>query len=239
LDPIRKEEFEFSVFYLDSRRGGRLLELGCGAGAMLKLMQDLGWEVEGVDFDASAVARARAKGLKVHLGTLSDKRFPSGTFDAVVGSHFIEHVQEPAETLNECHRVLKPGGTLVLITPNADGWGRRFYGRDWRGLEPPRHLYIFTLSALAVICRRAGLDVVECRSVTRANGILKESRRLRREDGTQMGRSISWGVRLWEEVRGLAQWCASLVDSRAGEELLLIGRKGGDGAVPGCRGPAP
>src|SRR5206468_4239492 len=135
--------FEFSVFYLPSMRDGRLLEIGVGSGQMLAAMRTHGWQVEGVDLDPAAVRNAQAKGLPVKLGTLEEQNYPDCSFDAIVMSHVIEHVPAPVSFLNECRRVLKPHGRLVLITPNSDSLGHRLYDRNWRGLEPPRHLHIF------------------------------------------------------------------------------------------------
>lgn len=226
LNPLRRANFDFSVFYLKSKPHGRLLELGCGSGAMLKSMKDLGWHVAGVDFDLAAVEQARRKGITVYSGTLVDQKFPDQTFDAIVASHFIEHIPDPLGTLRECQRLLKPGGLLVVITPNADGWGHRLYGADWRGLEPPRHLQIFTPSSLSLIFSQAGFVDFDCRSVVRANGILLASKMLRSRGKLNRERFLSAVPRLWAEVTGLAQWAVSAVDYAAGEEIVMISARG-------------
>ena len=74
--------------------------------------------------------------------------YPADSFDAVIMSHVIEHVPQPRELLAECARLLKLGGRLVMLTPNAESFGLDYYGRCWRGLEPPRHLQIFSQPAL-------------------------------------------------------------------------------------------
>lgn len=224
LDPPRRESIDLSVFWLKSKPKGRLLEVGCGSGATLKSMKELGWQVEGVDFDAAAVEQARRKGLTVHLGTLTEQKLPENTFDVIAASHFIEHVPDPIDMLRECRRLLKPGGLLVLITPNARSWGHRLYLADWRGLEPPRHLRIFTRSSLAATCTQAGFNPGDCRSVVRTNTILLESRMLRRTGKADSVRRPLWAF-LWAEVTGLFQWAVSFVDREAGEEIVLISAK--------------
>jgi SAM-dependent methyltransferase len=224
LNPIRRASFDFSVFYLRSKVQGRLLELGCGSGAMLQSMEGLGWRVDGVDFDPVAVAQARDKGLTVHLGSLSEHVFPTETFDAITASHVIEHVCDPLGVLRECRRILKPGGLLVLITPNAASWGHRIYRADWRGLEPPRHIRIFTPFSLATLCRRAGFNLVLSRSMVRSSGILLASRRLKRGERVLSGRP-GWPLRLWDEIRSLVQWAGTFVDPEAGEEILSVSAK--------------
>src|SRR5207248_6733900 len=113
LNPLRRNTLDLSVFWLRSKPYGRLLELGCGSGQTLGRMHELGWQVEGLDFDPSAVEQSRRKGLTVHLGTLAEQNIPDNTFDAVVGNHFIEHVPDPVDVLRECRRLLKAEGLLV------------------------------------------------------------------------------------------------------------------------------
>ncbi len=225
LHPIRRANFDISVFFLKAKPNGRLLEMGCGGGAMLKLMKELGWQVEGVDFDPAAVAHARESGIQVHLGTLAEQKLPDEAFDAITASHFIEHLPDPLRELQECRRLLKPGGMLVLLTPNAESWGHGIYQTDWRGLEPPRHLHIFTPASLAGMCRRTGLNLCHCRSIMRGSGMLLASRILRRSGKANWTRSPSWGLRVWDELASLVQWAGSFVDSAAGKEILLISKK--------------
>jgi 2-polyprenyl-3-methyl-5-hydroxy-6-metoxy-1,4-benzoquinol methylase len=225
LHPIKRANFDFSVFYLSSKPSGRLLELGCGSGAMLKSMKNLGWQVEGVDFDPVAVGQAREKGLTVHLGTLAEQKFPDEAFDAITACHFIEHLPDPLGVLQECRRLLKPGGVLVLLTPNARSWGHRIYKADWRGLEPPRHLHIFTPSSLAQMCQQAGFNLCHCRSTVRGSGMLLASGIQRRAAKTDLTRFATWALGLEARIRSAAQWAGSFVDSAAGEEVLLISKK--------------
>lgn len=145
------------------RPKGRLLDLGCGAGAYLLEMQSLGWEVEGVDFDPAAVAAAKVHGLNVRSGCLEDQRYPSGSFDVIMMFHVVEHLPRPIETLKEVLRVLKPGGELFLFTPNTKSLGHRLFGAHWRGLEPPRHLHLFSAASLRRTLLMAGFGDISIR----------------------------------------------------------------------------
>jgi 2-polyprenyl-3-methyl-5-hydroxy-6-metoxy-1,4-benzoquinol methylase len=118
--------------------------------------------VEGVDFDIQAIESARLKhGLQVHRGDIKAPGFPNAHFDAITLNHVIEHVPEPLALFNEAFRLLKPGGRLVMATPNTASLGHRTFGQYWRGLEPPRHLHLFSRNTLAGCSRRAGLHIVE------------------------------------------------------------------------------
>jgi 2-polyprenyl-3-methyl-5-hydroxy-6-metoxy-1,4-benzoquinol methylase len=148
LHPGRREDVDFSVMYLPADPKGHLLEIGCGSGQILKRMHQMGWQVEEVDFHPSAVENARRKGLEVHLGTLESQSYPNEHFDVIFMSHLIQHVHDPLRFLREGYRILKPGGQLILVTPNNESLGHKSFKETWRGLEVPRHLYLFTLKAL-------------------------------------------------------------------------------------------
>lgn len=146
--------------YLDQCKPGRLLEVGFGGGRFLNRIRGAGWQVEGIDFDPAATARARDSfGLNVQTAELASMQYPDKQFDAIVMSHTIEHLPDPRATLVECHRILKADGRLVISTPNADGLAHALYGSDWRGLEPPRHLQIFSLTSLRELLVQIGFEI--------------------------------------------------------------------------------
>jgi 2-polyprenyl-3-methyl-5-hydroxy-6-metoxy-1,4-benzoquinol methylase len=165
LMPNKSFYLDTHVMFLPAVRNGRLLDVGCGNGERLELLKQLGWSVKGIDLDRPAVEAAREKGLDTDCGDLKSMNYPADSFDAVIMSHVIEHVPHPRELLTECARVLKPGGRLVMLTPNAESFGLDYYGRCWRGLEPPRHLQIFSQPALEQIVKQAGLNVVKGKSL--------------------------------------------------------------------------
>jgi 2-polyprenyl-3-methyl-5-hydroxy-6-metoxy-1,4-benzoquinol methylase len=101
------------------RPGDRVLEVGSGDGAILSLLKDLGTRPTGLDPDAEAAAFASRK-LRVDVlaGEFETADFSGRRFDAVVMIHLIEHLYEPVEALVRARRLLRPGGTLFLETPN-------------------------------------------------------------------------------------------------------------------------
>jgi len=128
--------------------GGRLLDVGCGNGGFLMLAKQVGWQVEGLDFDAGAVQAARSRGLDVHHGGIEVLEEHSARYDVITLCHVIEHVYDPIAILRRLHALLKPGGVLWLDTPNLSSLGASRFGPHWRALEPPRHLVLFTPSSL-------------------------------------------------------------------------------------------
>jgi len=216
--------------------GARLLEIGFGSGAQLRRMRELGWEVTGVDVDPAAVAAARNRGFDVRLGELAAQRFPDGTFDAIYASHVIEHVPEPESLLRECHRLLRPGGVFVVVTPNVRSWGHRVFGEAWFSLEPPRHLVLLGPRALQAAARRAGFGVVEVRTSVRIAFIVWITSRDIGADGRVT--SFNGAVPLGRLLRGTAAHVAEALLMRtrpeAGEEIVLTARRTGP-TMPGVR----
>ncbi len=221
LHPGRRTDIDFKVFFLNAKPDGRLLEVGCGNGEMLNGLDKLGWKVEGLDLDINAVHIAQAKGLTVHLGDLAQQKYPDDKFDVIAMSHLIEHVYDPLALLNECKRVLKPGGRVVCVTPNAESWGHGLYGADWRGLEPPRHLHIFNPTSLQELVRRVGFDKIDCRSIPRARGIFLASNSLHKSGRIQHSGRYSIRQRVWAEAMELVEWLLLFFKKNSGEEVFL------------------
>jgi 2-polyprenyl-3-methyl-5-hydroxy-6-metoxy-1,4-benzoquinol methylase len=144
------------VFWLPARDKGLLLDVGCGNGQPLQRFAQAGWTAVGIDTDVEAVAAACSFGLDARAGSLKAQNFPDQHFDLILMSHVIEHVADPVDELNECRRVLKRSGSLVIATPNARGLGHRVFGRHWLGLETPRHLQVFTPGALTRLLAMSG-----------------------------------------------------------------------------------
>jgi 2-polyprenyl-3-methyl-5-hydroxy-6-metoxy-1,4-benzoquinol methylase len=184
--PLR-QQLDFFYRHLP-RKSGRLLDVGCGNGVFLLRAKAAGWEVLGVEPDPIAAATARQSGLEVHAGTM-DTFDETPSFNVVTSSHVIEHVHDPAGFLNQMFRLLRVGGMLWLATPNAQSLGHRRFGRAWRGLEPPRHLAIFSARALRTLLAEAGFTQI-CfhRRGRGANYILDASREIARSEGAEIRR---------------------------------------------------
>lgn len=120
---------------------GHLLDVGCGEGTFLALIQKEGWQVSGTEFSAYA-ARHAADRLKTDIfcGELPAAGFPEDSFDVVTMWHVLEHVGDPKRYLAEIHRILKPSGLLVVAVPNFHNLVFRFFYRIIKG----RKLKLFT-----------------------------------------------------------------------------------------------
>jgi SAM-dependent methyltransferase len=185
-------------------------------------MQSAGWRVTGLEPDPVA-ARLASKRLHVEISssTLREVSYPAASFDAVTMQHVIEHVHDPIGEMTECCRILKPGGLLVIVTPNIASAGHKWFKGDWRGLEPPRHVHLFTPKSLAACAQAAGIGIKSLWTSARlAPGIWIESRAISKRkagDMKKMG-SLSGGLAflLWERA-------TQALRADAGEELFFVG----------------
>jgi len=157
LMPNNRAIIDASMRHLPkAKEGQQLLDLGCGNGAFLLRARSAGWDVSGVDFDAKAVETACSQGLDVRLGGVETMDPSIEQFDVITLAHVIEHVHHPVAVLQACYRLLKPCGFLWIETPNIASEGHRLFGTAWRGLEPPRHLVLFTLESMRNALSTAG-----------------------------------------------------------------------------------
>jgi 2-polyprenyl-3-methyl-5-hydroxy-6-metoxy-1,4-benzoquinol methylase len=161
LQPRRRAQIDAEMRHLEKPRpGAALLDVGCGNGVFLERARDIGWRVLGVEPDPRAAAVARSQGLDVHLGGIEILDEISGEFDLITMSHVIEHVHDPISLLRACRRLLRSGGRIWIETPNLDSIGHSIYGASWRGLEPPRHLVLFTYLSLRRAVHQAEFNCV-------------------------------------------------------------------------------
>jgi SAM-dependent methyltransferase len=137
---------------------GRVLDIGCGPGFLLRAFQERGWDVYGTEFSEESAAHAREElKLPVSVGDIAGLRLEAGRFDAVVMWHVLEHMGEPAATVAEVARLLRPGGVLLCAVPNFGSFEARVARDKWFHLDVPRHLSHFTVEALTTLLAVHGL----------------------------------------------------------------------------------
>jgi SAM-dependent methyltransferase len=134
---------------------GRLIDIGCGPGALLDVARDLGWRPEGHDISAQTVAVAQAHGHTVHVGALDDLD-AEGAFAAATMIEVVEHLPDPRPTLRAAARLLNPGGVLLLTTADAGSLRARAKRKRWGYIQPPTHVSYFTRRSMNTVLRQCG-----------------------------------------------------------------------------------
>jgi 2-polyprenyl-3-methyl-5-hydroxy-6-metoxy-1,4-benzoquinol methylase len=136
---------------------GRVLDVGCGRGLLLREFQRRGWDVQGTEMSETAARYPReVLHLPVEVGNLEDLTLPAGSFDAVTVWHVLEHLPDPRVLLAEAQRLLKPDGALLVGVPNFGGWEGRLARDKFFHLDVPRHLTHLTRPTLAKALAEAG-----------------------------------------------------------------------------------
>jgi SAM-dependent methyltransferase len=146
------------------RDTNRWLDVGCGAGTLIRAASGLGWTVVGTELAPPAVDAAREAGLDVRLGELSELDLEADTFDVVSLVEVLEHVPEPRRLLAEVTPLIRPGGALYLTTPHVRGIDARLLGTDWGAVAPPEHLQLFSVGGMRSALESCGLKVVRVRT---------------------------------------------------------------------------
>jgi SAM-dependent methyltransferase len=145
------------------------LDVGCGVGNLVAALRGHGCEVQGIDIDATAVAMGQAAGRPLLAGPLDEQAFASGAFGTVVMNHTLEHVLDPLTVLQQVHRLLRPGGRLIVFVPNYRGLIARVMGPRWLFWIPEAHVWHFDRGTLDRLATRSGFAT---RSIT-SRGVLE------------------------------------------------------------------
>ena len=168
---------------------GKLLEIGCAQGHLMRRAARRGWDVFGVEIDGSARARLTPEfsGRVRFIRSESDySAIESSRYDVVCSYQVFEHLLHPAEAVRHWVRALSAGGLLVVDTPNAASLGARWHQGRWVQHGVQEHFVIFSTRAVTRLYRAHGLEVVQIRfggsppvftrserAVTRARGLLR------------------------------------------------------------------
>jgi 2-polyprenyl-3-methyl-5-hydroxy-6-metoxy-1,4-benzoquinol methylase len=146
----------------------RFLDAGCFEGEVLdELREQTAWRLTGLEPNALAVEKARAKGHTVHEAFVEDAGavIPEHErFDVIFLGQVIEHVNDPAMVVRRLTQLLRPGGLLVLSTPNLDSAQARMFGPTWSHWHVPYHRVLFGIESMKELGRVCGLKPVRVRT---------------------------------------------------------------------------
>lgn len=156
----RVEHFERDLAELEQYGPtGPALDVGCGSGYFLEAARRRGWDpVRGVELNSWMVDLGREAGLEIAGGQLRDQGFPDGFFQLVSFWDVIEHMNDPAAELAEAYRILRPGGLLVLLVPDAESFWARILGERWWAVIR-MHLFYFTRESATRLLEQSGFRV--------------------------------------------------------------------------------
>jgi len=151
-------KLEKELFTCANNDKPNVLDIGCATGALLAYLKDRQWRVTGVEISPCAKYAREERGLDVRDIPLEKIKFPSFSFDVVLASHLIEHLNNPRSFLTETHRILKDNGFCFITTPNISGFQAKLFGAGWRSAIFD-HLYLFSIKTLSKLLKRTGFKI--------------------------------------------------------------------------------
>jgi len=138
---------------------GRLFELGCGPGAFLEAAQQRGWLTSGTDPGDWQDDLERDRNLGIQRCSLFDAEIEPGSIDTVFVSSVLEHIGEPMRYLRHFHKILRPGGVLLVVgLPNVKSLTISLGVDEWIGNHPPLHLQYFSPVSIRKALQLAGFS---------------------------------------------------------------------------------
>lgn len=214
IERLEKEDEQRRGFFLkrlerlekrigDIHQGMRLLDAGCGAGILIREARSRGWSADGVELSAELAARARLNNPEANIitGDIQNQEPEGRGYDVVISLDVLEHVLSPIKMVESCREMLKPGGLLMLQTPNTRSLRNRIRGAKWDMLDPDQHLNLFSPDALRVLLTTVGFEILE---MTTASGT-----------GMEKG-AASWVAQVKEGLLGVLN---------LGNALLVVARR--------------
>ncbi|MFC1621902.1 class I SAM-dependent methyltransferase [Patescibacteria group bacterium] len=157
FNKIKKLFATITKVYLIERfkRGGKLLDVGCGDGKVLELFDNGNWKLYGIEpYGKPKNARAT-----IHHVPFENTKLPDDTFDVITLWHVFEHIINPNLVLRELNRILKKNGLLFLSIPNVESFSAKLFKNNWFALYPPVHIFHYSIDTIAKVLEKSGFEV--------------------------------------------------------------------------------
>jgi len=163
LEPQNKRYGRVLNYMAKNKPKGKLLDVGCSSGQVMYWARLRGLEAKGVEINQRTADLARQNGFEVYNGFVEDAPFEKQSFDLIFLGDIIEHVNDPREFLKSVFSFLKPGGLMIISTPNVNCfWSKltftfyRLFKIPWTSMTPPYHLFQFSLENLNMLLAEFG-----------------------------------------------------------------------------------
>ena len=145
---------------------GKLLDIGCGPGFLVDVAKQRGWDAWGVDVNEHAVKWAMENGIDQVMACDALDLADRGPFDCMALFDVVEHFEDPLEEMSKLSTLLRPGGVVVLVTPDAGALVPRILGKRWMEMRrAPEHLHFFDVEGLSELLALSGFAPLEHHSI--------------------------------------------------------------------------
>ena len=153
---------------------GDLLDIGCGPGFFLNSAKERGWNCHGLEILPEYIKYAKENFAleNIRFESLDEPlTYDENTFDVITLWDLIEHLRNPFKNLKQINRIMKPGGLLVIWTPNVKNAILR--KENWIGYKNLQHLYFFSGDNLKIMLGKAGFKIVSLKTNKAKKGLLE------------------------------------------------------------------
>ena len=145
-------------------RSGKLLDIGCAEGALLKWAERRGYETYGVDisdFAINEISYRKLSQTQLSVANINSLPFVDNYFDIITCFDVLEHLEDPVIGLWEISRCLSRQGLLVMSTPNINSKGRTWKGENWHGNRNPTHLSLLSPERWIALIEQSKLKSID------------------------------------------------------------------------------
>lgn len=204
--------------------GQRLLDVGSGAGVLIRILQCTGLQCTGIDPFMPEDVRT-PEGVELRRADLLQE---TNMYHAVLFNHSFEHVPNPREMLQKAATLLKAGGCVVVRMPLADSFSFFHYGADWIQWDAPRHQHLFTKKSFALLADDAGLHVDELivdSSKMQFWASEEYQRNIFHQSKESFGHNPNQTHFTKKQIRSFEQWATWLNQMGAGDQATFICRR--------------
>lgn len=154
--PAHEEYFRQKVNDIKKiKNHGRLLDVGCAYGSLIKEANKLGFKTKGIDISDYAVKQCKKNDLNAITGVITDIK-EKNYYDIVTAFEVVEHERDPLLTIKTASQLLKSNGLLVVSVPNSNSLSAKIMGKYWFGYRHKEHLFHFTKETLGALFLKAG-----------------------------------------------------------------------------------
>lgn len=151
------------TYYIDKNsKGKKLLEVGCGRGASLRIYRAYGIKTWGLEPYGKKLTKEEKK-LCIRRQSVKEANFRKNSFDYIVMKEVLEHIPNQELALMKCLQWLKPEGEVIITVPNTQSLWNKIFKENWYGYDIPRHVFMFNKKNLSFLLKKLGFNVKKAR----------------------------------------------------------------------------
>lgn len=206
------------------RKNNKILDVGCGPGIFLIEAKKRGWEVYGTEFTDNQIEYLRNKGIYTYQGKLEKNSFIPESFDIIISSEVIEHINNPVEEVSNFNLFLRKGGLLYITTPNFNAIERYILKGNYNVIEYPEHLCYYTPKTINLLLKSNGFKKARITTTGISIARIKNSKsdnkgkhNTKIENDDSLRESLETGYK--KQLKNLINWLLNL--SKTGNSLKV------------------